>query len=122
MPAGLDLTRHVRSSAGQGNERISLPDELYQHPLLTPSVEFPVENLFPRPEIKLAICDRNHDLASHDLPFQMGVPIILPCPVMPIPRDRFMRGKLLQPVVIILMEPRFVIVDEYRGGDMHRVH
>ena len=35
----------------------SFPNDLHQHPLLPSSIEFPVENLFPRAEVEFAFGD-----------------------------------------------------------------
>ena len=37
-------------------------------------------------------------------------------------RDRTGRRELFQPALIVLVQARLVVVDEYRGGDVHGVY
>ncbi len=55
-----------------------LPDDLHEHSLPPASIEFPVEDLLPRPEVQPAFRHRNDHLASHDLPRDMRVGVIFP--------------------------------------------
>ena len=44
---------------------------------LAPStVEFAVENLFPRPEVQFAFGDGDDDFAAHDLALEVGVGVV----------------------------------------------
>ena len=101
---------------------VLLPDDLDQHPLSSPPVEFAVEDLFPRPEIKPAASDGRHHLPAHDLPFQMGIAVVLPRAVVEVPGNRFMGGQRFQPLFIILMEARLIVVDEDGRRNMHRIN
>src|SRR2546423_13687184 len=98
----------------------SLPNNLYKDALFPAAVEFAVEDLFPRAEIELAGGDRDYHFAAHDLAFEVGIGVILAGAVMPVrrwghaasafrarPRNRGQTG--------------FIVVDEYRRGDVHRV-
>src|SRR5690349_21040566 len=90
-----------------------LPDDLDQDPLRAPSVELAVEDLLPRAEIELSIGDGHNDLAPHDLPLVVGVGVVLAGAIVVIPRGaRVEGGKPLEPPLVILVEPRLVVVDE----------
>src|SRR5207244_270545 len=55
----------------------SLSNNLHQHPFRPPAVEFAVENLLPRAEVEFAFGDRHDHFAAHDLPFVVGVGVVL---------------------------------------------
>src|SRR5580700_3475612 len=77
----------ARGLTSQGFYRFrSLADNLHQHPLLPPSIEFPIENLLPRTEVELSLGNRHHHLAPHHLAFQMRVRVVLPSPIMQVLR------------------------------------
>ena len=73
-----------------------------------------------RSEIQTAARDRDHYLAPHHLPFQVGVGIVL-ITVMAVLVMRLFRSELFKPGFKIGMQAGFVIVDEHRCRDMHRV-
>jgi len=52
-------------STGIYSKQMLLPDNLDQHPLSALAIEFPVKDLFPRTEVRLAVGHSNDDLASH---------------------------------------------------------
>ena len=54
-----------------------LSDDLDQDPLFSTAVKLTVKDLLPGPKIQLTICHRNNHFSTHDLPFHMGVRIIL---------------------------------------------
>lgn len=101
--------------------RPSLANDFDQGAFAPAPVKFAIENLFPRPEIELALGDGDHDLTPHDLTLQMRVGVVLPGAVVLVVRDRFMRGQSFQPDLVILQQAVFRIVDEDRSGDVHRV-
>src|ERR1700751_3363570 len=90
-----------------------LSDYLDQHSLFSSAVEFSVENLFPRPEIQFASGDRNHNFAAHDLTLQVCVGVVFAGTVMSISVRRCVGREFFQPQLIVIMEPWFVVVDEY---------
>ena len=53
--------------------------------------------------------------------FMVRVGVVFAGAVVPIGGSRLVRGKFFQPDFVIVMQPAFIIVDEYGGGDMHRV-
>jgi hypothetical protein len=52
----------------------------------------------------------------------MRVGVIFPGAVVAVLGDRLVWRQLLQPVVIVLVQAAFVVVDEHAGGDMLRVY
>ena len=54
-----------------------LADYFYEDTFLSFAVEFAVEDLFPGPEIKLAICDSDDHLPAHYAALQVGVGVVL---------------------------------------------
>jgi len=62
-----------------------LPNDLDQHPLGSSPIKLAVEDLFPWPEVELALGDGHDDLPAHDLPLHVGVGVILARPVVPVP-------------------------------------
>lgn len=97
------------------------PDDLDENPLPAPAVELPVKNLFPRAEVEFAVGDGHHHFAPHDLPFHVRVGVIFTGAVVPITGHRFVGRKLFQPVVVILDQAVFSIVDVDAGGDVHGI-
>ena len=98
-----------------------LSDHLDLNPLIPFPVKFLVEDLFPGSKIKPAFCDGHYRLPAHDRPLQMSVRIVL-IAVMVVQTVGFLRGQSFQPLLIILMQTALVIIDEYAGCDVHRVH
>ena len=87
------------------------------------AVELAVEDLFPRAEVELAVGDGDDDLAAHDLAFHVGVGVVFAGAVVMVARGRRIEGgELLQPLLVVFVQPRLVVVDEHAGGDVHGVH
>ena len=62
-------------------------------------VELAVEDLLPRAEVELALGDRHHDLAAHDLPLVVGVGVVLARAVVVVAlRRRIERGQFFEPL------------------------
>ncbi len=99
-----------------------LSDNFNQNPLPSPPVKLTVEDLFPGAKVQMSVRDGHDDFPPHDLPFQMGIPVILTRSVMSVPRDGIVGGDILQPFLIVLMQTGFIIVDEYRRRDVHRIY
>lgn len=95
-------------------------DDFDQDALVPFAVKFIVEDLFPRTEVQLTIRDGAHGFAPHDAAFQMGIGIVLETVVM-ITVIRFFGSELFQPCFVVTVQTRFVVVDEYTGGDVHGV-
>src|ERR1017187_843274 len=58
-----------------------LPNNFHQRTLASASVEFAIEDLFPRTEIQFAFCDGHDHFASHDLAFEMSIGVVFACAV-----------------------------------------
>ncbi len=97
-------------------------DYLNQNSFAPSSVEFSVEDLFPRPEIEFALGDRDDNFAAHDLALEMGVCVVFACLIVSIGARRSMWSEFFQPPLIIVMQSRFIVVDEHRCGNVHRVN
>ena len=95
--------------------------ELNQDALPATTVELTVEDLLPGTEVQLTAGDRDDYLTAHDLPLQMGVSVVLAGAVVAIMADGLVRSQPLQPILIVLMEATFIIVDEHRSGYVHSV-
>ena len=69
-----------RSKGLQRNNRAIwrplFPDDLNQYTFVPAAVELAVEDLLPGPEIQFPFRHGNNNLAAHNGPFQMGVPVI----------------------------------------------
>jgi hypothetical protein len=88
------------------------PDHLHQHALISPSIELPIKNLLPRPEVQLALRDCDHHFPAHDLPLHMRIGVVLPGAIVLVCLGRCVeRSQLLQPFLVILMQPALVIPD-----------
>ena len=75
--------------------RPSLADDLHEHALAPPAVEFAIEDLFPRTEIEPSLGDGDDYLSPHDLAFQVGIRVVLARAVMMVLGGRSVRGELL---------------------------
>src|SRR5574341_2406426 len=64
--------------------RASFADHLDQHPLPPASIEFSVEDLFPRAKIQSALGNRHDNFSPLHLTLDMSVAVILACLVMAI--------------------------------------
>jgi hypothetical protein len=85
------------------------------------SVEFAVENLFPRPEVEFAFCNCDDDFAAHDLTLEMGVSVVFAGAIVSIGGCRRVRRQFFQPLLVVMMKSRLIVVDEHRGSDVHGV-
>jgi len=64
----------------------------------------------------------HHHFAAHDLPFVMGIGIVFSGAIVVVPLGRRIeRGELLQPLFVVVVQSRFIIVDEDTGGNVHGV-
>ena len=100
----------------------SLPDDLDQHAFGPLSVEFAVEDLLPGAEVEFAFGDGDDRFPAHDLAFHMRIGVVLAgAGVVFVLSDRRMRGELFEPLGIVLVQAGLVVVDEYRGGDVHGI-
>ena len=98
-----------------------LPDNLDQHSFLPSPIELAVKDLLPRPKIQFTVRDRDNDLASHHLPLDMRVRIVLARIVVPILVDRFVRNEPLEKIVVVLQESPLIVIDINARADVHWV-
>src|SRR6202030_573292 len=97
-------------------------DYLNQDALGAAAVEFAVEDLFPRAEVELAVCDCDHYLAAHHLALMMRVAVVLAGAIVMIALGaRVVRRQPFEPSLVIFVKAGLVVIDEYRRGDMHRI-
>src|SRR5690606_5822585 len=101
-------------------------DDLYQHPLAATAVEFAVEDPLPRPEVESPVGHGDDHFATHHLALEVGIGVVLAGPVVAVAPalrigPRVERGELLEPALVVLVQPALVVVDEHRGGDVHGV-
>ncbi len=104
-------------------EKMSLPNDFYQHSLSAASVKLVIKDVLPRAEMQLAIGDGNDDFAAHDLPFVVCVGVVLAGLIVVIPVRRRVEGsQLFEPFFVIAMQSRLVVIDENAGCDVHRIY
>jgi hypothetical protein len=100
----------------------SLANNFYKHSLSPSPIEFAVEDLFPRAEVKLAASNGYHNFTAHYLAFHMGISIVLACVIVAIVVDRLVWSELFEPNGIVAMEAVLIIIYENRGSDVHCVN
>jgi hypothetical protein len=96
-------------------------NDLYQHPFTSVPVKFTIENLFPGPEVQFAFGNGDNHFAAHDLPFQMGIGVVLAGEVVAIIFSGRVGSKLFQPYLVIMEQAILGVIDEDAGGDVHGV-
>src|SRR4051794_18331780 len=90
---------------------ILFADYFDEHALAAAAIEFAVENLLPRSQIKFGFGDGNDDLTAHNLPFEVGVGVIFAGAVVVVLRGWFMGSQLFQPNVVIMKQAILSVVD-----------
>ena len=80
-----------------------LTDYLYENPFPAPTVKLAVENTLPGTEMKLPISYRYDYFPAHDLSFEVGISIVF-VPIVTVLGNRFMRGKLFKPYLVIKVQ------------------
>ena len=109
------LTRNARKKAESESSNVLFANNLHEDALLAATIELTVKDLFPGTEIELAFGDGDDDFPAHNLTFHMCVRIIFSRVVMAILRGRFVGRQFLEPDIVVMEEPVFVIVDEDGG-------
>src|SRR5437868_9656016 len=94
------------------------PDDFYDDPLFPLSIELGVEDSLPRSQIQLALCDRQGHRLMQQQTLEVRVAIVLTGLMVAVGLAK--RRELLQPLVDILNQARFVIVHIDGGGNVHR--
>lgn len=104
-----------------------LPNNLSKNSLSPTAIEFVVEDVLPGAKMKLALGNRNHHFSAHDLPLVVSIGVIFTSSIVEISAGirisaGIERHKFLQPTIVVSMEARLVVVDEYARRDVHCVH
>jgi len=99
-----------------------LPNDFHQRPLPASAIELAIKDLFPRAEVEFAFGNGYDNFASHDLPFHVGIRVILAGAVMEVLGGGRVRRQLFQPYFIIVQQSVLGIIDEDRGCYMHGVY
>ena len=97
-----------------------LANDFYEYSLPAFTIELSIEDRFPGPEIKLAVCYRDNDLTSHDGSFQVGVGIVFIAVVFVLGM-RMLGGELFEPFFEVSVKSRFVVINENAGRNVHGV-
>jgi len=99
-----------------------LPNNLHQNSLPPSSIKFIVEDVLPWSKVQFTVCDGNNNFSSHDLAFVVCICIVFARAIVVIPLGRRIKGsQFFEPLVVIMMQPWLVVVDEDRGGYVHCV-
>jgi hypothetical protein len=98
----------------------SFADDFDQCAFAAVPVEFAVEDLFPRPQVELAIGNCDDNFPAHDRSFEVGVGVVLRA-VVTVLAVRFFGREFLEPDFEVVVQTAFVVVDEDTGRDVHRV-
>ena len=98
-----------------------LPDDFNQDPLSPAAIKLPIKDLLPGAKVQLPLGDRHYYFPPHHLPFQVGIAILFPRTIVPVAGNGFVGGQFLEPFIIVLMKPGFIIIDEYGRCDVHGV-
>src|SRR3972149_5545761 len=96
-------------------------NNFYQNSFPPSAVKFSVKYLFPGAKIQFAFGYCDNYLASHHLPLEVCITIILARIVMTVLRNWLMRSQLFQPLFIILMKAGLIIINKDRCSDVHGI-
>src|SRR5512135_526359 len=96
-------------------------DNFYQDSLAPAAVELTIEDLLPRSEVQFTLGDRHDHFPAHDLPLHVGVGVVFAGVIVAVLLDRLVRRELLQPDSVVVMQARFIVVDENRSRNMHGI-
>jgi hypothetical protein len=96
--------------------------DLDQHPFPPAAVELPVKDPLPGAKIEPAVGHRHDHLATHDLPLQVRVGIVLAGAVVPILVDRCVRCKFFEPHLVIVVQAALIVVDEHARSNVLRIY
>ncbi len=112
-----------RAPPGVAQQRLSglLPNDLHQHPLAPPPIEFTVENLLPRTKVEFSIGHGHHRFPAHDLPLHVSVGVVLASIVVALLVNGRVGCQLLQPLGVILVQTALIVIDENGGGDVQGI-
>lgn len=101
-------------------------NNLHENSLASTTVEFVIEDVFPRPKVQHSFGDCDDDFSAHDLAFVVGICIVFARSIVQVTSpSRVSSGvewhQLFQPTIVVLVETAFIVVDEDRRRDVHGV-
>jgi len=100
----------------------SFAQDFHEHPFFPSAIKLVIEDMFPGPQVELALGNSYHDLPAHDLPFHVGIGIVFACTVVMVSLGgRIEWCERLKPDFVIVVQARFIVINKDRGGDMHGV-
>src|SRR5207249_10244079 len=109
-------------SAAGSDLWVLFANDLNENSLLSSAIKLSIEDLLPGSKVQLTARNSDDHLASHDLPLDMRIGIVLSGVVVPILAHRLMRHEPFEKVVVIFQKARLVVVDIDACADMHRIH
>jgi len=80
------------------------------------------EDPLPGAKVEATVGHRNHNLAPHDLALEVSVGVVLTRAVVLVLARGRVRGQFLQPLLIVVVQPPLVVVDEHAGRNVHRIY
>src|SRR5687767_1842047 len=98
-----------------------IADDFDEDAFAAVAVEFAVEDLFPGAEVKFAVGDGDDDFAAHDLAFEVGVGVVFAGAVVVVLGGGGVGSEFFEPDFVVMVQSALVIVDKYRGSNMHRI-
>src|SRR5574341_1167682 len=97
--------------------RSSFAYDFNEHPLPAAPVELAVEDLLPGTEVQPSVGDGHHHFASHQLPLDVGVAIVLAGLIVLV--RAALRGQPFEERIVVLQQALLVVVDVDARGDVH---
>lgn len=95
--------------------QVLLPNNLHQNPPSPARSELAVEDLLPGAKIELALGDGDDQIAAHDLALHVGVGVVFAGAVMVVLGGRCVWRQLLQPQVIVAVQPAKMTLSDTPG-------
>src|ERR1041385_3959172 len=92
--------------------------DLHDDPFVTLAIKFRIENSLPGSQIKFAGCDRHDNFMMDEQRLQVRIAVVLARFMMLVILTEW--GKVLKPLINVLDQTAFVVVNIYSGGDVHR--
>lgn len=100
----------------------SLANNFLKHTFAAAAIGLAVENRIPGAEVQFAPDNGYYDLAPHNLAFRVRIGIVFTGAVVMILRRWLMRREHFQPVVVVMQQAVFSIVDLDAGCDVHGIN
>ena len=101
---------------------VLLANDLYENPFPTVAIELVIKDVLPRSKVQFAVSDRDDHFTAHDLPLVMCIGVVFASAIVMVSiRGWIERGEFFQPLVVVVVQPGFVVVYEHAGCNVHRV-